>query len=222
MLSQTKEIHHWFQICCHDTEEVCPTWKAKKSHNTNGGNIMLHKKHKKDTFLWKWDTTSFLWFGLSWWWSMSQEPSFEHTATDLLRPVFAYCQLDVMPPWERNHEDIKVYIHGIHYQGEVFVGNWISKKNVVTQVTEQMKVDSPFSLTICVSLFSYKCDGFQLWLEENNNQITITVMTSLTITNEEMPDKRSCGSVHECCVNLIIWQAHFVFKCIWFSTDVNY
>jgi hypothetical protein len=37
-----------------------------------------------------------------------------------------------------------------------------------------------------------------------------------------MHDKRCCGSVHECCVNLIIWQAHFMFKCIWFSTHVNY
>jgi len=183
---------------------------------------MLCEKHKKDTFLWKWDTTSFLWFGLSWWWSMSQEPSFEHAATDLLRPVFAYCQLDVMLLWERNHEDIKVYIHGICYQGEVLSGNWTFKKNVVTEVTEQKKVDSAFSLTTCVSLFSYKSDGCQLWLEENNNQITITVMTLLIITNEEMPDKRCCGSVHECCVNVIIWQTHFMFKCIWFSTHVNY
>jgi hypothetical protein len=152
MLSQTKETRQWFQICCHDTKKVCPTWKAKKSSNTNGGNIMLCEKHKKDTFLWKWDTTSLLWFGLSWWW-MSQEPSFEYAATDILRPVFAYCQIDVMLPWERNHEDIKVYIHGILYQGEVLSGNLTFKKNVVTGVTEQMKVDSTFSLMICVSLF---------------------------------------------------------------------
>jgi hypothetical protein len=90
---------------------------------------------------------------------MSQEPSFEHAATDL-RPVFAYCQLDVMLPWERNHEDIKVYIHGIHYQGEVLSGNLTFKKNVVTGVTEQMKIDSIFYLMTHVSLFSYKSEGF--------------------------------------------------------------
>lgn len=67
-----------------------------------------------------------------------------------------------------------------------------------------MKADSAFSLMTHVSPFSYKSDGFQLWLEENDNQITITVMTLLIITNEEMPDKRCCGSEHECCVNLII------------------
>jgi hypothetical protein len=67
-----------------------------------------------------------------------------------------------------------------------------------------MKVDSAFSLMTHVSLFSYKSDGFQLQLEENNNQIMITVMILLIITNEEMPDKRCCGSVLECCVNLII------------------
>ena len=67
-----------------------------------------------------------------------------------------------------------------------------------------MKVDSAFPSMTCVSLFSHTSDGFQLWLEDNNNQITITVMTLLIITNEEMPDKRCCGSVQECHVNLII------------------
>jgi len=52
-----------------------------------------------------------------------------------------------------------------------------------------MKVDNTFSLITRVSLFSYKSDGFQLRLEENNNQITITVTTLLTITNEEIPQK---------------------------------
>jgi len=56
-----------------------------------------------------------------------------------------------------------------------------------------MKVDSAFSLMTCVSLLSYKSDGFQLRLEENNNQITITIMTLQIITNEEIPDKRCCG-----------------------------
>lgn len=56
-------------------------------------------------------------------------------------------------------------------------------KTVVIGVREQMKVDNTISF-ICVLLFSYKSDGFHLWLEENNNQITITVMTSLIITNE--------------------------------------
>jgi hypothetical protein len=83
-------------------------------------------------------------------------------------------------------------------------GNCTSKKNVVTEVTEPKKVDSAFSLMTCVSLFFYKSDGCQLWLEENNNQLTITVITLQIITNEEMHDKRCCGSVHECCVNLII------------------
>jgi hypothetical protein len=77
-------------------------------------------------------------------------------------------------------------------------------QNFVTGITEQMKEESAFSLMTCVSLFSYKSDGFQLQLEENNNQITITVMTSLIITNEEIPDERCCGSVRECCDNLII------------------
>ena len=46
-----------------------------------------------------------------------------------------------------------------------------------------MKVDNAISF-ICVLLFSYKSDGFHLWLEENYYQIIITVMTSLIITNE--------------------------------------
>jgi hypothetical protein len=77
-------------------------------------------------------------------------------------------------------------------------------KNVVIGIPEQMMEDSAFSLMTRVSLFSYKSDGFQLRLGENNNQITITVMASLIITNEEIPDERCCGSVHECCVNLIM------------------
>lgn len=65
-----------------------------------------------------------------------------------------------MLPWERNHEDIKVYIHGIHYRGEVLSGNWTFKKNVVTGFTEQIKVDSAFSLMTCVPLFPIKVMGF--------------------------------------------------------------
>jgi len=39
-------------------------------------------------------------------------------------------------------------------------GNLTFKKNVVTGVTEQMKIDSIFSLMTHVSLFSYKSEGF--------------------------------------------------------------
>jgi hypothetical protein len=46
--------------------------------------------------------------------------------------------------------------------------------------------------------------GFQLFLLENNNLITGTVMIATVIMNEEMPDKRQFGLVHEYRVSLII------------------
>jgi uncharacterized membrane-anchored protein YitT (DUF2179 family) len=52
--------------------------------------------------------------------------------------------------------------------------------------------------------FSLKNVGFQLFLLENNNLITGTVMTATIIMNEEMPDKRQGGLVHENYVSSII------------------
>jgi len=52
--------------------------------------------------------------------------------------------------------------------------------------------------------FSLKNVGFQLFLLENNN---LTV-----IMNDEMPDKRQVGLVHENYVSVIIWWVH-----VWYN-----
>jgi hypothetical protein len=45
--------------------------------------------------------------------------------------------------------------------------------------------------------FSLKNVGFQLFLLENNHLITGMVMIATVIMNEEMPDRRQVGLVHE-------------------------